>query len=157
MKFELKIEKLVTEEEMRKERDLYIIKMEAQENALLQEYLKNENIKVKPTKSGLYIIPLINGKGEKAETTNKATIHYQGNLINGQILGSSINKDEPLTFTIGNGEVIKAWDEAIQNMRIGDKVKIIVPSHLAYGEFGHEKKIPPFSTLIFEIKLLELN
>jgi len=155
--FELRIDKLVTEEEMRKEHDLYIIKMEAQENSLLQEYLISEHVKANPTKSGLYLIYLKKGTGKVAKLGDVATIHYKGSLINGGILGSSINKDEPLTFTIGSGEVIKAWDEALQNMRIGDKIKIIVPSHLAYGEYGHERKIPPFSTLIFEIKLLELN
>lgn len=157
LKFELRIKKLVTEQEMKKEHELYIIKMEAQENSLLQEYLKNENITVKPTKTGLYIIFLKKGNGAKAKFGNTASIHYKGSLINGEILASSIDKDKPLTFTVGNGEVIKAWDEVVQNMRIGDKVKIIVPSKLAYGEFGYKEKIPPFSTLIFEIKLLKLK
>jgi len=157
LKFELRINKLVTEDEMRKEHDLFIINMEAQENYLLQEYLKNEGISVKPTKSGLYIVYLKKGRGEKAKSGDIATINYTGSLINGEIIGSSVNKDTPYTFKIGNNEVINAWEEVLLNMRGGDKVKIIVPSNLAYGEFGYKQKIKPFSTLIFEIKLLKLN
>ena len=131
--------------------------MELEENSLLREYLKNENIKEKPTKSGLYIIQLKKGKGAKAKIGQVATIHYKGSFVNGKIISSSINKGKPYSFTIGKNEVIKAWDEAILNMKVGDKVKIIAPSHLAYGEFGYKQKIPPFSTLIFEIKLLKLK
>ncbi|NPA45131.1 MAG: hypothetical protein GXO49_06345 [Chlorobi bacterium] len=157
LKIELKTKKIITQDELKKEYEQYIIKKEAEENILLQEYLKNENINVKPTKSGLYIIKLKKGKGEKAKLGDTATIHYKGSLINGQILASSINKGKPYTFKIGENKVIDAWNEALLTMKVGDKVKIIVPSKLAYGELGYKNKIPPFATLIFEIKLLKLK
>lgn len=157
IKLKLKVKKIITQKELKKEYEQYLIKKEAEENLLLQEYLKNENIKIKPTKSGLYLIKLKKGTGRKAKLGDKVTIHYKGSLINGQVLASSIDKGKPYTFTIGKDEVIEAWNEAILNMRIGEKVKIIAPSKLAYGELGYKNKIPPFATLIFEIKLLKLK
>ena len=157
LKFKIRIKKIISKKEMKKEYEKSIIKMELEENFLLQEYLKTENIKTKATKSGLYLINLKKGKGIKSKKGQKATIHYKASFINGKIISSSINKGKPYSFTIGNNEVIKAWDQAILTMRVGDKLKIIAPSHLAYGEFGYEPKIPPFTTLIFEIKLLKLN
>lgn len=157
LKIELKVKKIVSDKELKKEYEQFIVKKEIEEELLLQDYLKNENINVKPTKSGLYIVFLKKGKGKKTKIGDIAKIHYKGSLINGKILASSINKGEPYKFKVGEGSVIKAWDEALLNMRVGDKVKIIVPSKLAYGEDGYKNKIPPFATLIFEIKLLKLN
>ncbi len=157
LKINLKINKVVLQEELDKEYDQYILKMETEENLLLQEYLKNENITVKPTESGLYIILLNKGKGRKVQKGDKVTVHYQGTLINGQIFDSSIDRGEPIKFVIGEGNVIPAWEEAILNRRKGEKIKLITPSKQAYGEYGYEKIIPPFATLIFEIKLVDIQ
>lgn len=157
LKFDIKIKKIVSEKDIEKEYETHLLNLEIEEKTLLNEYLKNENINIKPTKSGLYIIKLKKGNGKKAKIGQIATIHYKGSFINGKIISSSINKGKPYKFKIGNDEVIKAWDEAILQMKVGDKVRIIVPSDLAYGKLGYKNKIPPFSTLIFDIKLLKLN
>lgn len=157
LKIELKIKKIITTEELQKEYKAYLIKKEAEENVLLHEYLNNEDINIESLKSGLYIVYLKKGKGRKAKNGDLATIHYKGSFINGQILASSISKGKPYSFTVGTNKVIAAWNETLLHLRVGDKVKIIVPSKLAYGDRGYKNKIPPFATLIFEIKLLKLN
>ena len=153
----IKLHEIVSQEELDKEYDQYILKMETEENLLLQEYLKNENITVKPTESGLYIILLNKGKGRKVQKRDKVVVHYQGTLINGQIFDSSIDRGEPIKFVIGEGNVIPAWEEAVLNMKKGEKIKLITPSNQAYGESGYEEIIPPFATLIFEIKLIDIQ
>ncbi len=157
LRIEVRIHNIVSKEELNKEYDQYIFKMEAQENLLLQDYLKKENISVKPTETGLYIIPLEKGKGVKAQKGKTVVVHYQGRLINGQIFDSSIDRGEPIKFVIGEGDVIPAWEEVVLNMSRGEKIKLITPSKQAYGEYGFEKIIPPFATLIFEIKLVDIQ
>ncbi|MCF6366500.1 MAG: FKBP-type peptidyl-prolyl cis-trans isomerase [Bacteroidales bacterium] len=156
-KFEVKINKSVSEEELNKEYRQYLLEAEYQESALLKEYTKNEHITEAPTEDGLYIIQLEKGKGKKASAGKTATVHYTGKLINGQVFDSSVDRGEPVKFLIGQGDVIPAWDKAILKMREGDKIKLITSSKYAYGEFGFEKIVPPFTTLIFEIKLIDIN
>ena len=157
LRFEIKLVKKFTEEELKKEYEQYMLQTEAMEKQLLSEYLSVENITEDPTETGLYIISLEKGKGKKARKDKTAVVHYKGTLINGQVFDSSIDKGEPLEFVLGRGEVILAWDEAVATMRVGDKIKIITPSYLAYGEQGYPPIIPAFSTLIFEIKLIDVK
>ena len=157
VRFDIKVEKIAIQEELNKEYQDHLTKMEAEEKQILSEYISIEDITIEPTESGLYIIKLEWGKGEKAVEGKKAMIHYKGTLLNGQQFDSSIDRDEPIEFVIGNKEVIPAWDEAVASMRVGDKIKIIVPSNIAYSSNGAGGVIPPFATLIFEIKLLGLE
>ncbi len=154
LRFQLKIKKIVSKEEIEKEIELLSIKKETEENLLLEDYIKKNGITVKPSKTGLYIIALKKGKGKKAQIGKKVTIHYTGSFINNMKFASTIEKDKPFEFVLGQEEVIPAWNEAVAKMKVGDKIKIITPSKLAYGSQGSGHSIKPFTPLIFEIKLL---
>ncbi len=109
------------------------------------------------TKSGLQYIILENGNGIKADSGKEATVEYTGYLTDGKEFDSSIKRNQPFSFNIGEGKVIKGWDEGVALMRVGDKFRFIIPSDLAYGEGGAGDVIPPNATLIFDVKLLEIS
>ena len=87
----------------------------------------------------------------------KVTVHYKGMLRNGKIFDNSWEKGKPITFTVGKGSVIKGWDIIIKKIKLGEKVRVVIPSNLAYGAKGIGNIIKPFSDLIFIIKLLKIN
>ena len=105
------------------------------------------------TSSGLKYEDLVEGTGESPKPGRDVTVHYTGTLENGTRFESSVDKGEPYTFRIGTGAVIKGWDEGIKTMKVGGKRKLIIPPSLAYGAAGRPG-IPPNSTLIFEVELL---
>ncbi len=156
LRFDIKIIGTQTEEEVTAERMKLMQEQEAEEVKLFAEYLKTNNITQTPTASGLYIIQLEKGNGKKIEAGQTAVVHYSGTLLNGFEFDTSIGK-EPFTFPLGQQRVIPAWDEAVATMKIGDKIKIIAPSKLAYGPRGAGGVIPPFAPLVFEIKLMEIK
>jgi len=110
---------------------------------------------VKTTASGLQYIVVKEGKGEKPTETSKVKVHYHGTLIDGTVFDSSVDRGEPAEFPV-NG-VIKGWTEVLQLMPVGSKFKVFVPQELAYGAFPRQGgPIKPFSTLIFDVELLEI-
>jgi len=106
------------------------------------------------TDSGLKYIILEEGDGIKAEPGKEATVHYTGYLTDGKKFDSSVKRNQPLSFTIGEHKVIKGWEEGVALMRVGDKFRFIIPPQLGYGEAGAGNVIPPNAALIFDIKLL---
>ena len=95
------------------------------------------------------------GDGEEAEHGHSVQVHYTGALPDGSVFDSS-PEGNPFTFTLGAGEVIPGWDEGVQGMREGGTRLLVIPPHLAYGEAGAGEAIPPGSTLVFEVELLEV-
>ncbi|MCF6184253.1 MAG: FKBP-type peptidyl-prolyl cis-trans isomerase [Bacteroidales bacterium] len=157
LRFEIKIVDIVSKQQLNKEYKQFMLKKEAEEKRILDDYLSAENIKEKPTAGGIYIIKISKGNGKKAEYGKKVTIQFTGSYINGKIFDSSIDKGKPLTFVLGDEHVIPAWNKAIAGMRVGDKIKLIAPSKTAYGKTGLKDYVPPFTTLIYEIKLLSIK
>ena len=97
------------------------------------------------------------GKGLAAKTGDTVRVHYTGRLRNGTKFDSSLDRNEPFEFTLGQGQVIKGWDEGVVGMKKGGKRRLTIPSEMAYGKVGSPPKIPPDATLEFDIELLEIK
>ena len=109
------------------------------------------------TPSGLRYQIIQNGNGPKAEKGKQISVHYKGQLANGQVFDSSYQRKEPIDFTVGIGQVIKGWDEGLQLLSVGDKARLVIPSDLAYGSQGAGGVIPPDATLIFDVELMDVK
>ena len=107
------------------------------------------------TSSGLLYKFEKENKSEKPTSGNKVKVHYKGMLLDGTVFDSSYQRNQPIEFTLGVGQVIKGWDEGISLLGIGDKASFIIPSDLAYGESGAGGVIPPGATLVFDVELVE--
>ena len=107
---------------------------------------------------GLVKEDLVVGAGATAAAGDDVVVHYIGWLAEGQRqFDSSRARRDPLDFALGAGDVIKGWDEGIGGMRVGGKRRLTIPPALAYGEHGCGGVIPPLSTLVFEVELLEVS
>lgn len=109
---------------------------------------------VTTTKSGLQYEILKEGNGKHPKATDKVRCHYEGTLIDGTVFDSSYQRNEPAVF--GLNQVITGWTEGVQLMVEGAKYRFYIPYLLAYGEGGAGASIPPYSTLIFDVELLEV-
>lgn len=105
------------------------------------------------TPSGLKYVVLREGKGEKPRKGQQIDTHYVGRFLDGRIFDQSSGRG-PFSFAVGQGQVIKAWDEALLDMRLGEKRALIVPPALGYGKRGAGNVIPPDTTLYFEVERL---
>ncbi len=106
---------------------------------------------------GLQYWEIREGLGAVAKEGSHVRVHYTGWLTNGKKFDSSVDAGTPFDFTIGNGEVIKGWEEGVAGMKVGGKRQLRIPSALAYGAKGYPPIIPPNSTLIFDIQLLKVQ
>lgn len=96
------------------------------------------------------------GTGAAATKGSAVSVHYVGTLEDGTVFDSSRDRGTPFTFIIGQGKVIRGWEQGVVGMRVGGKRKLVVPPHLGYGEDGSPPKIPGNATLLFEIELLHV-
>ena len=109
------------------------------------------------TDSGLRYKIIQNGSGAKAEKGKTVSVHYEGALANGQVFDSSYKRRQPIDFALGVGQVIPGWDEGIALLKVGDKARFVIPSHLAYGSTGAGGVIPPNATLVFDVELMNVK
>ena len=107
------------------------------------------------TASGLQYQILQEGTGATPTPTDQVTVHYKGTLIDGKVFDSSLDRNEPAVFTVG--QVIPGWVEALQLLKTGAKAKLFIPPALAYGEGGAGQDIGPNALLIFEVELLKVE
>jgi K(+)-stimulated pyrophosphate-energized sodium pump len=121
--------------------------------AYLAENAKKEGVTT--TESGLQYEVLTTGDGASPSAEDSVTVHYTGTLIDGTVFDSSVERGEPATF--GVSQVIPGWTEALQLMSVGDKLRLVIPSELAYGPRGSGAKIGPNSILVFEVELIKIN
>lgn len=119
----------------------------------LEENSKKEGVVTLP--SGLQYVVMVEGTGATPGLTDKVKTHYHGTLIDGTVFDSSVDRGEPISFPV-NG-VIAGWTEALQLMKVGSKWRLFVPYDLAYGERGSGPQIGPYSALIFEVELLDIE
>jgi peptidylprolyl isomerase len=128
----------------------------------VHEPVKPFDVKGKDTitlESGLKY--MIEGRGrndaQQAKEGDVAVVHYTGYFLDGQVFDSSVEREEPATFTLGGGRLIRGWEEGVMRMKVGDRYRLIIPPNLAYGQEGINNLIPPNSTLIFDVELVELR
>ena len=100
---------------------------------------------------------IVVGTGQEATNGKKVTVHYTGTLTSGTKFDSSLDRNQPFTFTLGAGEVIKGWDLGVKGMKVGGKRKLTVPSDLGYGPNGAPPVIPPNAALVFEVEVLKVE
>lgn len=153
--FNLKLINIQTEQEMQDEMMANAQKRMVEEAELLKTYVAENNYDVEPTESGLYVIVTEQGSGPKPKQGDKVKVHYTGTLLDGSKFDSSLDRGQPFEFNIG-GRVIGGWNEGIALLNVGSKAKLIVPSHLGYGERGAGQDIPPNSPLIFDVELIDI-
>lgn len=115
------------------------------------------NGKSKTTASGLQYWDIMVGTGATATAGKTVKVHYTGWLTNGKKFDSSLDRHEPFAFSLGAGQVIKGWDEGVAGMKAGGKRQLRIPPELGYGARGAGGVIPPNSTLIFDVELLDVG
>jgi len=126
------------------------------EEEQINDYIRRYNWKMNTTESGLRYLVYKQGSGEFATNNMIAKVNYSVELLNGELCYSS-EEDGPKEFVIGSGQVESGLNEAILLLKVGDRAKIIIPSHLAFGLAGDKDKIPIRASLIYDIELLDLK
>jgi len=106
------------------------------------------------TDSGLQYEVVTEGDGPKPTSSDKVRVHYEGALTDGTVFDSSYSRGEPLEFALN--AVIPGWTEGLQLMNVGSTYRLFIPSNLGYGSQGAGNQIPPYSTLVFEVELLDI-
>lgn len=136
----------------------------ALENEIIEAFIEEQEWEdVQRLNSGLRYVKTQEGEGAQATSGKMVKVHYTGKLLNGKQFDASDTSKAPFQFTLGRGEVIKGWDEGIALMKEGEKGILIIPSDLAYAHtvftlpsFMSDFAIPPFSTLVFEVELVDV-
>lgn len=158
MRFDVKMNDFYPEEEVLLKQIGYIKEAFPEQTSKaedeLRQYLKTNGIDVTPTASGLYYVKTKDGNGEKPNVGSLVSVYYTGKLLNGMVFDSTQDSAEPFQFRLGAGEVISGWDEGIQMMSKGEKGVLYIPFYLAYID-RQVDIISPFSTLIFEVELVD--
>ncbi len=142
-----------------KVRDMFSERMKVKSLAMkkegedfLKKFLSEKG--VQKTKSGMGYKILKEGNGKNPKATDTVEVHYHGTLIDGTVFDSSVQRGKPVSFPLNR--VIKGWTEGVPLIKEGGKIKLVIPSELAYGEHGAPPKIPGGATLVFEIELLKI-
>ncbi|HEX8504040.1 MAG TPA: FKBP-type peptidyl-prolyl cis-trans isomerase [Hymenobacter sp.] len=127
------------------------------DDAVLQEYIKKNNLTVQKTPSGIYYQVLKPGTGAKPTPGQTVSVNYNGTLLSGKQFDSSEKQGKPIDFPIGVGQVIPGWDEGIALLNKGSRAILLIPSPLAYGPRGAGADIPADSPLRFEVELVDVQ
>jgi peptidylprolyl isomerase len=133
-----------------------IIELLEVKDRVVAEMWKVDSTLFKTTASGLKYAIITQGEGPAVEAGKVVTVHYSGYLLDGTMFDSSVERDEPIQFVVGQGQVIPGWDEGMLLLKKGDKARFVIPPKLGYGEMVLEK-IPVNSTLIFDTEVIDIK
>lgn len=155
--YTIKLVSIKTQEQVQAEKIEKAAKTDAnpqKEEEEMLKYFKKKNIAPLKRPSGLYYLVTKSTDGEKPISGRTVKVNYTGKLMDGSVFDSNTGKD-PLSFVLGRGQVILGWDEGIALLKKGEKATFFIPSRLAYGENSPTPKIPPGSTLVFDVELVD--
>jgi FKBP-type peptidyl-prolyl cis-trans isomerase len=165
----IKVTRIFSKSEYFAEQAAEAERMKPIEDSLINNYLKENKLSVKPTESGLYFIPVRKGSGAKLMQGETVKINYVGKMLDGRVFDGNweselkkagVNTEDgrgrfnPMQITLGVGQVIPGFEEAIMLMQTGGRATVIIPSSLAYGAQGNQS-IPPFSPLVFDLEIVK--
>ena len=154
MKFIVKIQSIQTREEFQKAQDA----KKGNEAKMMEDFAKKNFPNATKTQYGMYRIVVKEGTGEVITAGKTVTVDYTGKLMSGKVFDSSVGKPGPkFQVTVGQGAVIPGWEQALTMMKKGEKSIFFIPSNLAYGEQGAGGVIEPFSSLIFEMEVIDVK
>lgn len=168
--YSVKIDKLYTLEELQMEEQAMMESKLAEETENIAQYLQENNIKAEPMESGIYIFNRKGGSGKNVPQGSEVSVNYAGRLLNGKLFDTSIESVakeggvynaqrpyEPMSYVAGVGQMIPGFDEAVMNMKKGEKATVIIPFNLAYGAQSMGADIPAYSTLVFDIEVVDIK
>ncbi len=156
MTFDLKLTKVMSPEEHDIELKERIEKRKVEESIVLQKYLEANNFTDKPLESGLYFVNIRDGKGNTPQEGDILTINFKVMLMDGRVLHDSWQQ-QPVQFEFGKQFDTKGLVEGISMMRKGQVVHLIVPSSIAFGEYGRQGLIEPYSSLLYDVELIDIQ
>lgn len=162
-KLNVKVFDIMTSDEYEKEQKM-IQEKEEKENAQrlndeperIAKYLKDNDINVNPTASGLYYIEKETGNGQSPQVGNMVEVHYSIYDINNNLIESSLDYGQPIPFVYGENQMIQGIEEAVGYMKVGGKSRIIVPSQLGFGDIKIDENLPANSTLVIDLEFVDL-
>ena len=157
--YEVKVLDIVSADEINAEQENFEKNMEEAaegEAALIEAYVKENNITVAPSVTGVYVVVNKKGNGAKVAAGKQVAMHYTGRLLDGTVFDSSEGKD-PLSYTVGVQSLIPGWEEGVMGQPAGTKLTVVIPSDMAYGSRGAGRTIPPYSPLVFDIEIVSVN
>ncbi len=153
--FYVKVHNIQTLNELEAEEEKLVISAQQKETQIIADYIAAQNITAIPSATGLYFIRNKSGNGKKAEIGKTVIVHYTGMFLDGTKFDSSYDRGKPIDFKLGMGNVIDGWDEGIAMMKVGDEATFIIPSHIGYK--AGRGQIPPYTPLLFEVKLIDVK
>ncbi len=162
IKIDIALRRILSEEEYNNQRTEFlswIDNPETYETEQIEEYIKQNKLKMKTSGSGMYYCKLREGNGKKPVSGDILSLNYEGKMINGKYFDSTKKRREYFSYKYGvQYQVIKGFEEAVSRMTEGEKVMIILPSWLAFGKEGSATGIiPPFTSVIYELELVKIN
>ncbi len=158
MKLDITVDQVLTKEEYDKMMMAQSVSQMQIEQKNIESYLTQNGLTGVKTAAGMYLVTEKEGTGKQPVNGSTVRVNYTGKLLNGQQFDSSLSPGrEPFEFVIGQGSVIRGWDEGIPYFKEGGKGKLFIPSTLGYGEQGMGSQIPPNSILVFDIELVEVK
>jgi FKBP-type peptidyl-prolyl cis-trans isomerase FkpA len=163
LKYDIKLLRIQSELDASEEMFHDLDRRSAQEKADIEKYISDHKITQLPDSNGIYLIKNIEGKGAEIDSGKTVLLKYTGKLLSGEIFNSSGDNGRSYSFVVGTGTVIRGWDIAFKKLRKGDRVTIILPSKLAFGEEGVRNKmngtflVQPNSPVLFEIDVVDVK
>lgn len=158
MKLDITVDQVLTKEEYDNMMMAQSVSQMQIEQKNIESYLTQNGLTGVKTAAGMYLVTEKEGTGKQPVNGSTVRVNYTGKLLNGQQFDSSLSPGrEPFEFVIGQGSVIRGWDEGIPYFKEGGKGKLFIPSTLGYGEQGMGSQIPPNSILVFDIELVEVK